>query len=50
LCPCGIKRKVSEFALHLRKTEAVALISYPKDAFHAPEALRVFINTDVAGK
>jgi hypothetical protein len=27
---------------------AVVLISYPKDAFHVPKALRVFISTDVS--
>ncbi len=27
---------------------AVVLISYPKDAFHAPKALRAFISTDVS--
>ena len=75
LYPCGIKQKVSEFALHLRKTDtnvslvtvgsrsyyvyryegslngidnAVVLVSYPKDAFHAPRALRAFISTDVS--
>ena len=75
LYPCGIKQKVSEFALHLRKTDAdvslvtvgsrsyyvyryegslngienaVALISYPKDAFHVPKALRAFISTNVS--
>ena len=75
LYPCGIKQKVSEFALHLRKTDAatslvtvgsrsyyvyryegnlngienaVVLISYPKDAFHSPKALRAFISTDVS--
>ncbi len=26
---------------------AVAQISYPKDAFHVPKALRAFISTDV---
>ena len=73
--PCGIKQKISGFALHLRKTDsnvslvtvcsrsyyvyryegslngidnAVVLISYPKDAFHAPKALRAFISTDVS--
>ena len=73
--PCGIKQKLSEFALHLRKTDsnaslvtvgsreyyvyryegslngidnAVVLISYPKDAFHVPKALRAFISTDVS--
>ena len=75
LYPCGIKQKVGEFALHLRKTDAavslvtvgsrsyyvyryegslngiedaVVLISYPKDAFHVPKALRAFISTDVS--
>ncbi len=75
LYPCGIKQKVSEFALHLRKTDAavslvtvgsrsyyvyryegslngienaVVLISYPKEAFHVPKALRAFISTDVS--
>ncbi len=75
LYPRGIRQKISEFALHLRKTDAgvslvtvgsqsyyvyryegnlngiddaVALISYPKDAFHAPKALRAFISTDVS--
>jgi len=75
LYPCGIKQKVSEFALHLRKEDAavslvtvgsrsyyvyryegtlngienaVVLISYPKDAFHTPKALRAFISTDVS--
>ena len=69
LYPCGIKQKISEFALHIRKTDsnvilvtvcslsyyayryegslngidnAVVLISYPKDAFHVPGALRAF--------
>lgn len=73
--PCGIKQKISEFALHLRKTDAlvslvtagsrsyyvyryegnlngienaVVLISYPKEGFHAPKALRAFISTDVS--
>lgn len=73
--PCGIKQKISEFALQLRKTDAavslvtvgsrsyyvyryegklngienaVILISYPKDAFHEPKALRAFISTDVS--
>ena len=27
---------------------AVVLITYPKDAFHAPKALRAFISTDVS--
>ena len=27
---------------------AVVLISYPKDAFHVPKALQVFISTDVS--
>lgn len=75
LYPCGIKQKISEFALHLRKTDAavslvtahsrsyyvyryegnlngienaVVLISYPKDAFHVPGALRAFLSTDVS--
>lgn len=75
LYPCGIKQKISEFALHLRKTDtavslvtvgsrsyhvyryegnlngienAVVLISYPKDAFHNPKALRAFISTDAS--
>ena len=75
LYPCGIKQKVGEFALHIRKTDAavslvtvgsrsyyiyryegnlngienaVVLISYPKDAFHVPKALRAFISTDVS--
>lgn len=73
--PCGIKQKISEFALHLQKTDAtvnlvtvgsrqyyvyryegklngtenaVVLISYPKNAFHNPKALRAFICTDVS--
>lgn len=75
LYPCGIKQKISEFALHLRKTDtavslvtahsrsyyvyryegnlngvenAVVLLSYPKEAFHVPRALRAFISTDVS--
>ena len=75
LYPCGIKQKVSEFALLLRKTDAavslvtvgsrsyyvyryegnlngienaVVLITYPKDAFQVPKALRAFISTDVS--
>ena len=75
LYPCGMKQKVNEFALHLRKTDAavslvtvgsrkyyvyryegklngienaVVLISYPKDGFHEPKALRAFICTDVS--
>ena len=75
LYPCGIKQKISSFALHLRKTDAavslvtvgsrqyyvyryegslngienaVVLISYPKDAFHDPKAVRAFICTDVS--
>lgn len=75
LYPCGIRQKVSEFALQQRKTDAavslvtvgsrsyyvyryegslngienaVVLISYPKDAFQAPKALRAFICTDVS--
>jgi hypothetical protein len=73
--PCGIKIKVSEFAIHIRKTDkevrlvtvgsrqyyvyryegclnglenAVVLITYPKDAFHNPKALRAFVCTDVS--
>ena len=73
--PCGIKQKISEFALHLQKTDAtvnlvtvgsrqyyvyryegklngtenaIVLISYPKNAFHNPKALRAFICTDVS--
>ncbi len=72
---CGIRQKINEFALHLRKTDAdvslvtagnrqyyvyryesslngtenaVVLLSYPKDAFHNPKALKVFICTDVS--
>lgn len=75
LYPSGIKQKVSEFALHLRKTDAavslvtvgsrsyyvyryegnlngienaVVLITYPKDAFGRPKALRAFISTDAS--
>lgn len=71
--PCGIRQKVSTFALHLRKSDsavslvtvggreyymyryegelndipsAVVLISYPKEAFGNPKALRVFISTN----
>ena len=71
--PCGIRQKVSEFALHLKKTDrdvslvtvgsrefyvyryegalndipnAVVIISYPKEAFGNPKALRVFISTN----
>jgi len=71
--PCGIKQKISEFALHIHKEDrdvslvtvgsrqfymyryegslngidnAVVLISYPKDAFHAPKALRAFLCTN----
>ena len=73
--PCGIKQKIREFALYLRKTDtdvslvtvgsrqyyvyryegslngvenAVVLISYPKEAFHNPKALRAFICTNAA--
>ncbi len=73
--PCGIRQSVSEFALHLRKTDpgvslatvgnrefyvyryegelndipnAAVILSYPKDAFGNPKALRVFISTNVA--
>lgn len=75
LYPCGIRQKISGFALHLRKTDAavslvtvgsrsyyvyryegkmngienaVVLITYPRDGFHAPKALRAFISTDVS--
>jgi len=75
LYPHGMKQKLSEFALSLRKTDArvslvtvgsrsyyvsryegnlngienaVVLISYPKDGFHAPKALRAFISTNVS--
>lgn len=71
--PCGVRQKVSEFALHLKKTDrdvslvtvgsrefyvyryegalndipnAVVIISYPKEAFGNPKALRVFISTN----
>ena len=71
--PCGIRQKVSEFALHLRKTDravslvtvggrefyvyryegelndipnAVVIISYPRESFGDPKALRVFISTN----
>ena len=71
--PCGLRQKVSEFALHLRKEDrnvslvtvgsrefyvyryegelnnianAVVIISYPKEAFGDPKALRVFISTN----
>ena len=74
LYPCGIRRKASEFALHLRKTDpdvslvtvggrefyvyryegklndipnAAVLLSYPKEAFGNPKALRLFISTNV---
>lgn len=73
--PCGIRQKVSAFALHLRKTDpgvslvtvdnreyyvyryegklndipnAVVIISYPKEAFGLPKALRAFISTNAA--
>lgn len=73
--PCGLRQKISKFALHLRKTDttvrlvtvgsrkyyvyryegnlngvenAVVLISYPKDEFHNPKTLRVFISTVVS--
>ena len=75
LYPCGIRQKISSYALHFRKTDkevrlvtagnrqyyvyryegslngvenAVVLISYPKEAFHSPKALRAFICTDVS--
>ena len=71
--PCGIRKKVSEFATYLRKQDAdvnlvtvrhrqfyvyryegklneienaVVIISYPKEAFLNPKALRIFISTD----
>ena len=73
--PCGLRQKVSEFALHLKKEDrnvslvtvgsrefyvyryegelndianAVVIISYPKEAFGVPKALRVFICTNAA--
>jgi hypothetical protein len=73
--PCGIKKKINEFALFMEKTDrvvrlvtvgsrqyyvyryegklngiddAVVLITYPKDAFHDPKALRAFISTDTS--
>lgn len=73
--PCGIRQKISGFALHIRKTDAdvclvtvgsrqyyvyryegdlngvenaAVLISYPKDAFHDPKALRAFVCTDAS--
>jgi len=72
--PCGIRQKVSDFALHLRKGDpnvnlvtvgerefyvyryegklndimnAAVILSYPKEAFGKPKALRVFICTNV---
>lgn len=75
LYPTGIRTKLSDFALHIRKTDkdvrlvtvgnrqyyvyryegklndvenAVVLISYPKEAFGQPKALRAFICTDVS--
>ena len=71
--PCGVRKKVSEFATYLRTQDAdvnlvtvghrqfyvyryegklndienaVVIISYPKEAFLNPKALRVFISTD----
>ena len=71
--PCGIRQKISSYALHIRKTDAdvslvtagkrqyyvyryegslnevenaVILISYPREAFHCPKALRAFICTN----
>lgn len=71
--PFGIRQKVSDFALHLRKTDAdvslvtvggrefyvyryegklndipnaAVILSYPKEAFGNPRALRVFISTN----
>jgi len=73
--PCGIRQNVSEFAVHLRKTDpgvslvtvgnrefygyryegelndipnAAVILSYPKEAFENPKALRVLISTNVA--
>lgn len=75
LYPHGIKQKLSELALHIRKTDsavrlvtahsrkyyvyryegnlngienAEVLITYPKDAFHTPGAMRAFICMDVS--
>ena len=72
--PCGIRQKVGDFALHLRKTDAdvslvtvgnrkfyvyryegklndipnaAVILSYPKEAFGNPRALRVFLSTNV---
>ena len=71
--PFGIRQKVSDFALHLRKTDtdvslvtvggrefyvyryegkfndipnAAVILSYPKEAFGNPRALRVFKSTN----
>ena len=73
--PCGIRQKICDFALHLRKTDpdvslvtvgsrefyvyryegklngipnAAVILSYPKDMFGNPKALRVFLSTDVS--
>lgn len=75
LYPCGIRCKLSDFALHIRITDrdvrlvtvgrrqyyvyryegslndvenAVVLLSYPKEAFGHPNALRAFLSTDVS--
>ena len=75
LYPNGMKQKLSELALQIRKTDsavslvtahsrkyyvyryegnlngienAVVLVTYPKDAFHVPGAMRAFIRTDVS--
>lgn len=71
--PCGIRQKVSAFALHLRKSDpdvslvtvggrefyvyryegelnnipnAAVILSYPREAFGNPRALRVFLSTN----
>lgn len=73
--PCGIRQKVSAFALHLRKSDpdvslvtvggrefyvyryegelndipnAAVILSYPREAFGNPRALRVFLSTNAA--
>ena len=75
LYPAGIRQKLSQFALCLRKTDAairlvtagkrqyhvyryegklnglenaVVLFTYPKGAFHKPQALRAFLCSDSA--
>ena len=72
--PCGIRQKISQFSLSLRKTDsnvnlvtvgnrefyvyryegelqgipnAVVVITYPKEMFGNPKALRAFISTNV---